>query len=64
MCLELGFVWLVYFVYGLAADHDMPIWLTAFMVLMVDRIVTFITTKAQEKRERIAERSLGNAPAP
>ncbi len=25
LCLELGFIWLVYYAYGIAASHDMPL---------------------------------------
>jgi len=55
LCLELGFVWLIYFGFGIATSHDMPVWLTAFMVLMVDRTVTFITTHAKDRRDRLRE---------
>ena len=55
VCLELGLVWLIYFGFGIATSHDMPVWLTAFMVLMVDRTVTFITTHAKDRRDRLRE---------
>lgn len=55
VCLELGLVWLIYFGFGLATSHDMPVWLTAFMVVMVDRTVTFITTLSKDQRDRLRE---------
>jgi len=55
LCLELGFVWLVYFGFGVATTHNMPIWLTAFLVIAVDRTVNFITTYAKRKRDRLRE---------
>lgn len=54
MCLELGVIWLVYYVFGLMAAQDMPIWLMAFLVLLVDRTVSQITTVATERRRRLA----------
>lgn len=53
--LELTFVWLVYYIFGLATAHHMPIWLTALLVLLVDRSVNFITTHAQKRRDRLRE---------
>ena len=57
VCLELGFIWLVYYAYGVATAHDMSIWLTTTLVIAVDRIVTWITTAAERRRRRLAEGS-------
>ncbi len=53
MCLELVFVWLVYFIFGLVADYDMPVWLTAMVVVLVDRIIGLISAHAARKRSAI-----------
>ena len=55
LCLELGFVWLVYFGFGLATSYEMPIWLTALLVIAVDRTVTFISNTAKDRRDRLRE---------
>ncbi|MEL6572839.1 MAG: hypothetical protein AAFQ64_14330 [Pseudomonadota bacterium] len=55
LCLELGFVWLVYFGFGLATAHNMPIWLTALLVIGVDRTVTFITDYAKRRRDGLKD---------
>lgn len=56
LCLELGFIWLVYFGFGLATTFQIPIWLTAFLVMLVDRTVSFITTYANTRRDQLAPR--------
>lgn len=61
LCLELGFVWLVYVLFGLVAYYDMPVWLTAMMVVIVDRLVSAITTQAQRKREALSKDRAGSA---
>ena len=55
LCLELGFVWLVYFGFGLTTSYNMPIWLTALLVIVVDRTVTFITDYAKNRRDRLRD---------
>jgi len=55
LCLELGIIWLIYFSFGVATHYDMPIWLTTFLVIAVDRATTFITTIATRKRSKLAE---------
>lgn len=55
LCLELGFVWLVYFGFGLATSYNMPIWLTALLVILVDRTVTFITDYAKRRRDGLKD---------
>ena len=55
LCLELGFVWLVYFGFGLATSLEIPIWATAMLVIAVDRTVTFISTFGKERRDRLRE---------
>ncbi|MDX8353167.1 hypothetical protein SLH47_12390 [Cognatiyoonia sp. IB215182] len=55
MCLELTFLWLVYYAFGLATTYDIPIWATALLVIIVDRIVTFITSSAKRRRDRLRE---------
>ena len=55
LILELSFVWLVYFAFGVATEYDMPVWLTALLVIFVDRTVTFITTFAQSRRARMQD---------
>jgi len=37
----------------------MPIWLTALLVIAVDRSVTFITTHAQRKRSGLLGKDAG-----
>lgn len=56
LCFELGFIWLVYYIYGIAAAHEMPLWLTTSLVIVVDRITTFITSQANNRKQRLAER--------
>ena len=53
LTLELGFVWLIYYLFGLAMAFDLPIWLTAFLVLIVDRLVGRISDTAKSKRKRL-----------
>jgi len=53
VCLELSFVWLVYFLFGLVTAYEVPIWRTALMVIVVDRCVGFISSIAQERRKRL-----------
>ncbi|MCY4180929.1 MAG: hypothetical protein OXC60_06200 [Litoreibacter sp.] len=53
LCLELLFVWLVYFAFGVATEYELPIWLTALLVILVDRTVTSITAFAKRKRARL-----------
>ena len=55
VCLELGFVWLVYYGFGLATTYEMPIWLTALLVIIVDRTVTLITTTAKARRDKLRQ---------
>ena len=56
LCFELGFVWLIYFCFGLAAKYDMPVWLTTTLIIVVDRLVSFITSHADARRRRLADR--------
>ncbi|WP_298361171.1 hypothetical protein [uncultured Litoreibacter sp.] len=53
VCLELLFVWLVYFAFGVATEHNLPIWLTALLVIIIDRTVTSITSLARRRRDRL-----------
>ena len=46
LCLELGFVWFVYYLFGWATTYELPIWLTALLVLGVDRLVGLISMLA------------------
>lgn len=36
---ELLLVWFIYYCFGLLTQYDLPIWLVALMVMMVDRLV-------------------------
>ncbi len=52
LCLELGFVWLVYFAYGIVSTHDMPVWMTTTLVIFVDRAASSITSIAETQRQQ------------
>ncbi|WP_299143845.1 hypothetical protein [uncultured Tateyamaria sp.] len=56
LCAELAVIWLIYFLFGVATHYDMPIWLTTFLVIAVDRATGFITTIATRKGTRISAR--------
>ncbi len=55
LCIELAVIWLIYYLFGVATTYDMPIWLTTFLVIIVDRATTFITTLATRKRIQLPE---------
>ena len=52
LCLELGFVWLVYFAYGVVSAHEMPVWMTTTLVIFVDRAASSITSIAETQRQQ------------
>lgn len=56
LSLELGFVWLVYYLFALSTTLSLPMWLTAILVVIVDRIVTYITTMSAAQKERIEDK--------
>ena len=53
--IELSFVWLISSVFGLATAYDLPIWLTALLVVLVDRFVSLVSKAAQSRRARLDE---------
>jgi hypothetical protein len=55
LCLELGFVWLVYYLFGLATAMNLPIWMTALLVVLVDRLVSWISGVAQTRRTGLSK---------
>ena len=55
LCIELAIIWFIYYLFGVATTYDMPLWLTTFLVIFVDRITTFITSLATSRRSRLRE---------
>lgn len=53
--IELAIIWLVYFWFGFVTAYDMPLWMTTFLVIMVDRTTTAITNIAMRKRTHISQ---------
>ena len=53
--IELGLVWLIYYLLALATSYELPFWLTALLVLVVDRCVGFIAATAKTNRAHLSK---------
>jgi len=54
LCCELALIWAIYYAYGLVTSDEMPLWLTTFLVLAVDRLTCALEGAAAEIRTRLA----------
>ncbi len=55
LCVELMVIWLIYFWFGFVTTYDMPLWMTTFMVIIVDRLTNLITDFANRRRIRLSQ---------
>ncbi|GGF79349.1 hypothetical protein SAMN05216376_11494 [Mameliella alba] len=51
LCLELGVIWLIYLIFGWIAAFEMPLWLSTFIVIAVDRATDAVGDLAQRRRD-------------
>ena len=51
LCLELGVIWLIYLFFGWIAAFEMPLWLSTFIVIAVDRATDAVGDLAQRRRD-------------
>lgn len=55
LCVELAIIWLIYFSFGFITTYDMPLWMTTFMVITVDRLTNLITDFANRRRTDLSQ---------
>jgi hypothetical protein len=55
LCGELAIIWLIYFSFGFITTYDMPLWMTTFMVITVDRLTNLIADFASRRRTRLSQ---------
>ncbi|MDD9728302.1 hypothetical protein PVW46_00105 [Mameliella sp. AT18] len=53
LCLELGVIWLIYLIFGWIAAFEMPLWLSTFIVIAVDRATDAVGDLAQRRRDSL-----------
>jgi predicted membrane protein len=53
--IELAAIWSIYFAFGFVTTHEMPLWLTTFLVIVVDRTTSFITNLATNRRASLTD---------
>ncbi|MBY6121624.1 hypothetical protein [Mameliella alba] len=51
LCFELGVIWLIYLIFGWIAAFEMPLWLSTFIVIAVDRATDAVGDLAQRRRD-------------
>ena len=51
ICLELACIWLIYLGFGWLAGFELPLWLSTFIVIAVDRATGAVGAFAQRRRE-------------
>lgn len=51
LCLELASIWLIYLCFGWLAAFEIPLWLSTFIVIPVDRATSAVADIARHRRE-------------
>lgn len=53
LCVELAAIWLIYLGFGWLAAFEMPLWLSTFIVILVDRVTGAVADLAQRRRDAL-----------